>query len=90
MDILSLIKDVGFPILMCLILMKSLNKETDSHKNEILLITESVSKISEAVENNTAAIEKLETYFKFNNIFEGEKVNEKCESERPSNYLSAK
>ena len=51
-DILTAITTVGFPIVMCLILMWYL-KEKDNHH------AEEMNKITEAVNNNTLALQHL-------------------------------
>lgn len=51
-EIMELITSVGFPIVMCGALFWKINKQDEDHKEE-------VSKITAALENNTAAIENL-------------------------------
>lgn len=50
--ILQGISMVGFPIVMCLILMWFINKNAELHKEEI-------DKMSDALKNNTIALVKL-------------------------------
>lgn len=48
----QLIGSIGFPIVMCLILNTQLQKERDSHENEM-------KELSKTIENNTNAITEM-------------------------------
>ena len=50
--ILNAINTVGFPIVMCIILLYVVNKQNEEHKEEM-------SKITEALNNNTLVIQHL-------------------------------
>lgn len=50
--ILQAITSVGFPIVVCLMLMYYVRENTDKHKEEI-------DKMSEALNNNTLVLQKL-------------------------------
>lgn len=51
-SVTTIISSLGFPIAMCCILMWYLNKQEERHTAEI-------TKLSESVENNTAAMNSL-------------------------------
>ena len=50
--IINAISTVGFPIVMCVILLYMLNRQNEEHKDEMAKITESLN-------NNTLAIQHL-------------------------------
>lgn len=50
--ILNAISTVGFPIVMCIILLNVVNKQNEEHKEEM-------SKITESLNNNTLVIQHL-------------------------------
>lgn len=50
--IISLIGSLGFPIAACVAMFTMLDKEREEHKNEMV-------KITEAINNNTLALEAL-------------------------------
>ena len=50
--ILNAISTVGFPIVMCIILIYVVNKQNEEHKEEM-------SKITESLNNNTLVIQHL-------------------------------
>ena len=50
--ILNAINTVGFPIVMCIILIYVVNKQNEEHKEEM-------SKITESLNNNTLVIQHL-------------------------------
>ena len=50
--ITSIIGSLGFPIAACIAMFSMLNKEREEHKNEM-------AKITEAINNNTLALEAL-------------------------------
>ena len=50
--IMNAISTVGFPIVMCIILINVVNKQNEEHKEEM-------SKITEALNNNTLVIQHL-------------------------------
>ena len=50
--IINLIKDLGFPIAVCIAMFWLNNKQVEQHKEEM-------AKLSEALNNNTLAINKL-------------------------------
>lgn len=50
--IMQLISSIGFPIVACIALFTQMNKQTEQHKEEM-------NKISEALNNNTAALIQL-------------------------------
>lgn len=51
-NIISVVSQVGFPIAMCLVMAWYIKYANDQHKDEI-------SKITEALNNNTLAVQKL-------------------------------
>ena len=51
-DIISIISNVGFPIACCVFLYMHMNKQTELHHEEINIL-------SEAINNNTAAVNQL-------------------------------
>lgn len=51
-NIISVVSQVGFPIAMCLVMAWYIKYTNDQHKDEI-------SKITEALNNNTLAVQKL-------------------------------
>lgn len=51
-EIVSMIKDIGFPIACCVFLFIQMNKSNEQHSNDMKAITE-------ALNNNTQAITKL-------------------------------
>lgn len=55
----SLIGSIGFPIVMCLLLYYRMDKQDENHKEEM-------SKITEALNNNTLALNELVTNMKHN------------------------
>lgn len=50
--IMNAISTVGFPIVMCIILLNVVNKQNEEHKEEM-------SKITESLNNNTLVIQHL-------------------------------
>lgn len=52
--ITSLIGSIGFPIVMCLLLYYRMDKQDENHKEEM-------NKITEALNNNTMALNELVT-----------------------------
>ena len=50
--IISLVGSLGFPIAACIAMFTMLDKEREEHKNEM-------AKITEAINNNTLALEAL-------------------------------
>lgn len=50
--VMTAIGTLGFPIVMCLIMFWYMNKQTQAHKDEI-------DKMTEALNNNTIAVNKL-------------------------------
>lgn len=50
--IITAISTVGFPIVMCLILLYMMNTQSEQHKEEM-------DKINEALNNNTLAVQHL-------------------------------
>ena len=55
MDLTTLsqaIGSIGFPIIMCVLMYERLNKQSTEHKEEM-------SKITESLNNNTLALQKL-------------------------------
>ena len=54
-EIVTMISTVGFPIAMCLLLFWRMREQDDKHATEISALTDTVNK-------NTAAIEKLCIY----------------------------
>lgn len=63
-DVLNAISTVGFPIVMCLLLLYVLYKQSEEHKEEM-------NKMNESLANNTLAIQHLA------DILEGRKKNDK-------------
>ncbi len=64
MDIASvtqLIGTLGFPIVACIALFYTMNKQTEQHQEEM-------SKLTESLNNNTVAITKLTERLNFNHI----------------------
>lgn len=57
--IIGYIGQIGFPIVLCLLLWKELGDERESHKEEI-------SKLAEVINNNTQALIKLEDKLSIN------------------------
>ena len=51
-EVIQLISNVGFPIVMCLALFKNSSDLTDKHKEE-------TEKFTEALNNNTIVLQKL-------------------------------
>ena len=51
-DIITIISNVGFPIACCIFLYMHMNKQTELHHQEINIL-------SEAINNNTAAVNQL-------------------------------
>ena len=51
-DVLNAISTVGFPIVMCLLLLYVLYKQNEEHKEEM-------NKMNESLANNTLAIQQL-------------------------------
>ena len=51
-SVISIVSQVGFPIAMCLVMAWYIKYTNDQHKDEI-------SKITEALNNNTLAVQKL-------------------------------
>ena len=51
-NVISVVSQVGFPIAMCLVMAWYIKYTNDQHKDEI-------SKITEALNNNTLAVQKL-------------------------------
>lgn len=51
-SILQAVSTIGFPIVMCLVLLWYVRELTDSHKNE-------TAQFTEALNNNTLALQKL-------------------------------
>ena len=61
-DIISAISTVGFPIVMCIILLYEIKQMTESHKEE-------TNALKDALNNNTIVLEKILTKL---NIEKGE------------------
>ena len=59
--ILQAISSVGFPIVMCGILVWYMNKQAENHKTQ-------VEKMTEALNNNTLALTRLEAKIGTNNV----------------------
>lgn len=53
-DIVSAISTVGFPIVMCIILLYEIKQMTEAHKEE-------TNSLKDALNNNTIALEKILT-----------------------------
>lgn len=51
-DFITIISNVGFPIACCIFLYMHMNKQTELHHEEINIL-------SEAINNNTAAVNQL-------------------------------
>ena len=62
-DVLNAVSTVGFPIVMCLLLLYVLYKQSEEHKEEM-------NKMNESLANNTLAIQRL------TDILEGRDHNE--------------
>ena len=62
-DVLNAVSTVGFPIVMCLLLLYVLYKQNEEHKEEMV-------KMNESLANNTLAIQRL------TDILEGRDHNE--------------
>ena len=62
-DVINAISTVGFPIVMCLLLLYVLFKQNEEHKEEM-------NKMNESLANNTIAIQRL------TDILEGRDHNE--------------
>lgn len=58
-DIITIISNVGFPIACCIFLYMHMNKQTELHHEEINIL-------SEAINNNTAAVNQLRERLKKN------------------------
>lgn len=54
--VMQAISTVGFPIVMCVAMFMNSNKQTEIHKEEI-------SKMTEALNNNTIALNRLQVKF---------------------------
>lgn len=63
-DVINAISTVGFPIVMCLLLLYVLYKQNEEHKEEM-------NKMNESLANNTLAIQRL------TDILEGREKNDK-------------
>ena len=63
-DVINAISTVGFPIVMCLLLLYVLYKQNEEHKEEM-------NKMNESLANNTLAIQHLA------DILEGRENNDK-------------
>ena len=63
-DVLNAISTVGFPIVMCLLLLYVLYKQSEEHKEEM-------NKMNESLANNTLAIQHLA------DILKGREKNDK-------------
>ena len=62
-DVINAVSTVGFPIVMCLLLLYVLYKQNEEHKEEM-------NKMNESLANNTIAIQRL------TDILEGRDHNE--------------
>lgn len=51
-DIVGIISSLGFPIVMCLLLYKRMDKQDEQHKAEM-------DKLTDALNNNTLALQEL-------------------------------
>lgn len=62
-DIVSIISSLGFPIVMCLILVWYVKQQVENYREDIKSIQkdhqEEVQRMTEAINNNTIAITKL-------------------------------
>lgn len=62
-DVIQIVSTVGFPIAMCLILAWYIKTRDDSHSEQISRLNtehkEEMSKMTEALNNNTLTIQKL-------------------------------
>ena len=67
-DIGALIAQLGFPIVICLLMMWYINKSNDKHMDQIVDITnqhrEEMKEVTTALNNNTLALQKLTDYIK--------------------------
>ena len=65
-DIGSLIAQLGFPIVICLLMMWYINKSNDKHLDQIMTINtqhkEEMRDVTEALNNNTLAVQRLTDY----------------------------
>lgn len=66
MDWINIISSVGFPIVACAAMAYYVKYSTDSYKEQLEKVNEAhkaeVSDLSEAIQNNTLAIQKLCDY----------------------------
>lgn len=71
-DIISLIQGVGFPIVACGAMAWYVKYITDRNHEEIMKLTEShkeeISEVSEAIKNNTVAMQQLTDYIKLKGV----------------------
>lgn len=69
----GLIGSLGFPIIMCIMLFNWIQKLNEQHKEEM-------SKVTEALNNNTLALTVLATKIDANNMAKEDKKNDKADN----------
>lgn len=66
--LVSLISSVGFPIIACIYMARWVTKQMDSYRQDIKDIQqthkEEISRVTEALDNNTKALQELSVYIK--------------------------
>lgn len=70
--IVSLISSLGFPIIACIYMARWVSKQMDSYRADIKELQEDhkieISKVTEALNNNTKALIELSAYIKRSDI----------------------
>lgn len=59
-EITSLISSVGFPIVMCLMMFKYMNDETETHRQESDTLKDAINELKVAITTLTERISNLE------------------------------
>lgn len=66
--VVSLIGSLGFPIVACIYMARYVNKQMDGYREDIKEIQkehkEEIGKVTEALDNNTRALQELSIYIK--------------------------
>lgn len=66
--VVSLIGSLGFPIVACIYMARYVNKQMDGYRDDIKEIQkehkEEIGKVTEALDNNTRALQELSIYIK--------------------------
>ena len=58
-EIMTIISNVGFPIAACMVMFWYVNKERESHREEVKELTGVITSLKETIEKNTSLMERV-------------------------------